>query len=522
MHISAHRKRLLLKIGNAPLLKGLALASLLALVVFECYLMQKHVWIGDFWTHVPPIIEFSKAPPYDNPWINGSQPDLYMTPYHWILGKVLAISGADVLNLMVVVGVANLVFLFVALYYFGRIVLKLKGWLAPLLLFLSLLLYWGYNPWSYSGFFALGNLNFILPYPSTFCMILILSGLTLQEWGVKKKKLFIAFVAVVQSGILWFMFLTHPLSFIFYNVGLAAWFLAEIYRKRYLDRNLIYTWVLPLFASGLFILLYPHFPVLEFFRSGGGNFHEANLDMYSDNLFLRLLPLFTGAILLFLLPGKQYIFLKSFFLLLCCIYLLGWITGQYSFGRSIALIYFCVQAAVVAFLKWQWIRTVNYRRSVSFLGLTGIVMILAVVGLQLYWSVQAAWYLALKEETRIDQIKQLSKYLNPDDDVVITNDTELAFLIPTLLTKGLIPLQPSIWIRDGAKRKSLVDSFFISPHPNQHLKPLRELGATHALIQTKDSNSPLLLSYPIVFSNQMYALVRIDSSLVFSPHTVQH
>jgi len=89
-----------------------------------------------------------------------------------LLARTLHTDAVTALSIM---GLVNL-----GLFFLGLRLLFFQWYLnteaqQPSMLCYSLFFCWGYDPWDWSGFFHIGILGYILPYPSTFSAALTLT-----------------------------------------------------------------------------------------------------------------------------------------------------------------------------------------------------------------------------------------------------------------------------------------------------------------------------------------------------------
>lgn len=482
---------------------------------FEVYVMSKNIWIGDFWTHTPPVIEFAREQgPYHNPWIHSSLPDVYMTPFHWFWGKVMWLTNLEVLDVMLISGCVNLLLVYMTIRAFCSVVLKEKHFLFHAFVMFCVLFYWGYNPWGYSGFFHFGFINFILPYPSTIGFCVVLGGICLHELVLNQKRTIVATVVLVLYNVFAFafLFLIHPLTFVFYGVAIASLFISQALQRRLKTGLWVISVGVPAIVAGAMVGLYPFFPVREFLQSGGGNFHFANYNMYDDRIFLRLLPALFAAPLVYRLKGEQRSFLKIFFTLLVVLYGYGYVTEQFSYGRSIALVYFCVQLAVAIYLRDAY--KAHFRKAESIP--TGKAFYLAGVGCMFMINLVAlprtAYNLLTAPALNREALREVDQAL-PEHRVVVASDEGLLQKINTFLGKGMLPLQPTIWIKDEPLRRAALDSLFRSEDPVGGGALLsRQYGATHILLYNTDTPQLRRFPYPRRFRNDVYTLLELTNS----------
>lgn len=129
-------------------------------------------WDGDFWEHSAVVRELATHPfAPQHPQLLLAAPHAFFTPYALVLGWVSRLTGWDAISTLALAGLVNLLLFLYSLRAFVSALLNSAAAFYTLLL---LLLLWGISPWYYSGFFHLGALGFVLPYPSTFATALVL------------------------------------------------------------------------------------------------------------------------------------------------------------------------------------------------------------------------------------------------------------------------------------------------------------------------------------------------------------
>ena len=137
-------------------------------------------WSGDVWNHAAAVQRAAEDPFDPGNAITGDDvPHPFATPYHAVLGLVVATTGIEPLTLFRIVGPLNLAFV---LAVFPRAVRALGGSSAASPVALLLLLFaWGISPWRYSGYSTANALGFSLPYPATFAFGLTLVGIAIAS-----------------------------------------------------------------------------------------------------------------------------------------------------------------------------------------------------------------------------------------------------------------------------------------------------------------------------------------------------
>ena len=151
-------------------------------------------------------------------------PHAFYSPYAVIVALLVRTLHLDAVTALSIMGLFNLGLLFLGLRLFVfSIVPKHRSATAFYALLLSLFC-WGSRPWFWSGFFHIGVLGYVLPYPSTFAAALALIALGVNFLRIETKRqiwLVPIFLMVVT------VLISHPATFLFLAVGLISQSCAE-------------------------------------------------------------------------------------------------------------------------------------------------------------------------------------------------------------------------------------------------------------------------------------------------------
>lgn len=130
-------------------------------------------WSDDVWIHAAAILEHAARPWVPgHPQVAAEVGDPALNPYTWWWGRIIAATGADVLDVLVVAALVNLVALGWAWWRLARR-LAPTG-VAPAVSLVAVVALWGVGSWRWSGFPGLNSLGFGLPYPSAAATALAL------------------------------------------------------------------------------------------------------------------------------------------------------------------------------------------------------------------------------------------------------------------------------------------------------------------------------------------------------------
>lgn len=124
-------------------------------------------WGGDYWIHQTAVVGFRAdlwAPLH--PMIGDPVPFSYYSIHAFALAVVGEATGSSTEALFVIVGPLQLVLLLVALRSITVRLTSQPG--AATFALLGTVLFWGFQPWRWSGFLNLHSLGITLPYPSIF------------------------------------------------------------------------------------------------------------------------------------------------------------------------------------------------------------------------------------------------------------------------------------------------------------------------------------------------------------------
>ena len=307
-------------------------------------------WIGDFWEHSAVVRELSTHPAHPrHPLLLVDAPHAFANPYALVVAMLCRITGMSSVTGLTVASLVNLLMLFVALRVFVRRFAGAQATAVGFYLLLFMLLLWGREPWEFSGFFHVNVLNHTLAYPSAcaFWVSLLLLALDRKRSAERRPRLLLLIVPMSA-----FVLLVHPPVFLFVATGLAAMALDAPNRRA----------ELLLAAASLVIavviaLAWPYFPVWQLLTGASAAFNANNAAMYSQPL-LRTFPVILGIPLLAVEARRTGRWsMVAWVAMLLGMYVFGFVTTSYNYGRVIFFIVFLLQfeiAKYVARLEAKW------------------------------------------------------------------------------------------------------------------------------------------------------------------------
>jgi len=302
-------------------------------ILFVAMLMRttSGVWGGDFWEHVAVIRELVTHPTQPtHPLIATNAPNAFMTPYSVTLAAFARWFSLSPIAVLSAAGMVNLLFLFFA---FERFVVSVFG--PGRTVFYGLLLHvflWGWQPWEYSGFLHFSALGYVLPYPSTLAIAFVFYGLALTNSYLDTRRLV---PLLGLFGLSVSILLIHPLSALLLVVGQGSLIVARLRdqprRTIELGLHLAATFCAAFGAAAF----WPFFPFLDLLSENSA-FHVSNPEMY-QGVLMKVFPALLGLVPLWSRwRANRFDAIAIMFAFFSAIYVLGWVSGLWTYGRVLA------------------------------------------------------------------------------------------------------------------------------------------------------------------------------------------
>lgn len=447
---------------------------------------SRGVWSGDFWSHSAVVQEFSAHPLSPrHPQLPIDAPHKFCSPYHWIVGVAARLVGAGPVDALACAGVANLV-----LFVFGLWLLCRRLELHPQTPFYALLftlLLWGETPWFWSGFLHLEVLPYVLPYPSTFALGLALLAMALQVQLLSHRRLWLV---VLQVALLWLVLLSHPMTFLFLGTGLFALTLSLTRRQILRHTTSLFTMMVAAFALAGAWPFYPFYRLIFASPSFSAAIHTMNKGMYS-HLLERLWPtLFALPALLSRLRRRRYDPFPLLFALLLGLFVYGWISREWSYGRTIAHIVLVAHIAL-----GDWLGTMERDPRRCFAVRAGCVCAAACL---LYLAardvlpeeIERHW-----DDHRPPVLKSLRFVQDhvPQGAVTLA-DQRTSWLLPSLGVKVMSSMQPLAFVQHQRQRQADARRMLAAGTPrDQRTRLLRKYRIQYVLVRSSAAADHLLM-----------------------------
>jgi hypothetical protein len=401
-------------------------------------------WIGDFWEHAAVVRELA-ANPFSprHPLLLSYAPHAFYSPYAVALGLISRLANLSPITTLAAAGIANLALFLYALRRFARNVLAHKT--ADFYVLLFTLLLWGRSPWAFSGFFHLGTLGYNLPYPSTFAtaaaLLLLVAAMRFNRGGDRRLLLVVGLGAAV-------VLITHPFTFIFLAVTLVA--LPASGQRPAVNYALL---------AGVFgfcllaAVAWPYFPFLKLAISSP--FHEVNRALYSGVL-RQIWPALPGLLpMAWRFRADPRDPLTWSFVGLCLVYLAGYATQRWGFGRVMPFIVLLLHLALA-----DWISGLEAKTRFPQLAVTGLV-----TGCLLIFAYQPLARPALQraapgQVSTYAGLTFIGQYTGQYD--VVLADNSSSWFVPALGGKVVATFRPLAFIPDYEARQQAAARFFDS------------------------------------------------------------
>ncbi|MBI4514936.1 MAG: hypothetical protein HY699_03855 [Deltaproteobacteria bacterium] len=450
---------------------------LLCLVVFAlmCLHTRNGQWVGDFWEHAAVVRELTTHPLHPrHPQLLLDAPHAFYSPYTLAVALLAKAVHLDAVVALSIMGLVNLALLFLGLRLFVYTATH-EGATAFYALLLTLFC-WGSDAWCYSGFFHIGALGYVLPYPSTFAAALALIALGANRRRIETR-LHIWFVPIFLLAAT--VLISHPTTFLFVAAALVSQSSAA--KGSVLSEVALAGVLLSLAVAAA--AFWPYFPLLQLLLAESAAYDASNAVMYQQ-VVGRVWPALIGVPVVIAGIGScRHRPAALLLLLLCGIYVFGGVSGRYSYGRVVSYIVLLLHIAIAEHLA-----LLEYRvRATTTAGgwARGIVVPAGAAALALLLSfvpLRAALARALFASPPTYQpYRFLSQFVGQYD--VVLADVGSSLIIPAFGGKVVAAAHPLAFVPDQRVRRSDVDRFF-SPDTGvaERRRIVQKYAATHLLL----------------------------------------
>lgn len=413
------------------------------LFLFLSIAILKGSWQGDFWEHAAIIKQFSYSSTDTHPLFNLKVPHAFYSPYLFALGYVVKFTALSTIGVLAIAGFINMA---IFLYILPKFIQSFN--LSRNIAFYTILFYvfYWYFPLNFSGFYSINNLVNILPYPSTSAFILTLVTLLYYKKSALTKIYPIFIISILSATII----LTHPITGIFL---LAALFSIQLNKDGIKPTK---QWVLlsaTVVIIAILVLSWPHYSFMELALGGSSVYHDYNKNTYISPL-LRTFPaiLALPAIIYSLITYKDKT-LTYLFILLSSIYIYGYFSEKWSYGRSLSYIVLISDIFLATFLI-----AMKTKFGLKMNLLLTLIIILTFITFA-YRNINFNSFLPLNAwNITTQKYKNLSAHLSEND--IVFSTTEESWPIPSFGPKIVSALHPQAFIQDADIRREETDLFF--------------------------------------------------------------
>ncbi|WP_316753972.1 hypothetical protein [Streptomyces herbicida] len=306
--------------------RALPQAAAVLVLVLLLLVIVRLPWAGDLGMHAATVVRLRHSLLHPgNPLVEADTPSPYYSPWMLVLGGVARITGLSVFVVLRIGAVLGLALLVTGVWRYVRTLSTHRA--APALALLCLLFLWGPVLFNWSGFLGLNSLALTVSYPSVFAL-----GLSFHLWAWLTGALRGGAGRAVWLGlgVLWaVILLVHQFSGVVASLGALATVVAARPGRQALLR--LGAGV----ALGLLVLwAWPYYDFFSLFSAG------ADLEAIHRSLYRHVLGRFglvlLGVVALALRWRRDHRDpLVIFFVLGAAVFVLGGVSGHYSWGRAL-------------------------------------------------------------------------------------------------------------------------------------------------------------------------------------------
>jgi hypothetical protein len=471
----------------------LLLLSLLILARYALEATSGGRWAGDFWEHSAVVNEFMTRPfsPL-HPQLSVQASHAFLNPYGFSVAMVALASKTDAINTLAAFGLLNFTILVIGLRQFVATVDETRAEGITFYTLLLAIFLWGKEAWQFSGFYNIEILNDVLPYPSTLALGLTLTALAIFSNNLTLDAAAPTFFAIKRyflvSLIAAVVLLIHPLTALFLWIGLVCQLLAYQPTK-------LYAWLslgLTVIVSISLAACWPYFSILQLMFGAGAAYHLSNASMYLEIIQGTWPILLTLPLIIWRAIQRPNRAIASAMLALLALYIWGYYSRQYSFGRSITFL-LLLSNILVAQCLIEIERTAK-QQVVSLIKVITTAALCLVAAAWLYQSnsrlltIANSLYLGRPVTSQISyrDLMFLKDYIGHDD--LVLADVESSWILPSLAGKAVATQHPLAFVPDWFIRKvDVIDFFDSQTTPQTRAALLKKYQPQYLLIKKKET-----------------------------------
>jgi hypothetical protein len=456
--------------------------AILCLLVFGvmCLHTRNQQWGGDFWEHSAVVRELATHILHPmHPELLLDAPHADYSPYTFVVALLARMLHSDAITALSIMGLVNLGLLFLGLRLFVFSIAPLHRSTTAFYTLVLTLFCWGYSPWYYSGFFHLGVLGYVLPYPSTFATALTLIALGTNRLRMESKK-HIWLIPIFLIAVI--VLISHPITFIFLAVGIISQSCSE--KSSVLSEIALIGSLLSL--AFLVAIFWPYFPILKLFMGETGFYDESNRIMYQQ-VVSRIWPSLLGVPLVIASMRSNWRRPEVLMLvILSGIYAFGAISGKYSYGRVISYIVLLLHVTIAENLSMLEYRRRNANRF-QLLTVPVIIMVLL-----LFLSMRplggTLWRALPTRPSTYESYLFLPQFTRQYD--VVLSDIESSWIVPAFGGKVVATALPLAFVPDQDVRRADLNRFFNGETLHEEREQIiQKYKANYLLLRKRDGGN---------------------------------
>jgi hypothetical protein len=441
-----------LKLVADALLKHRLFVLIWTIFIVALVFTLKGLFVGDFWQHSAVIRELSTNildPKHPQLLVNATH--AFYSPYALalaFLSRIFHINSIQILSIMVVVNYWLFVY---GLRAYIKSLYPDKYQPIVFYCFLLILFWWGWRPPNYSAFYHIGVLASILSYPSTFSMGITLIAISINNKAYKYSAITRMALIIIMAS---FVILTHPPTFIF----LAVMLFVNVINNYSISIKALINCCVILGITAFLVVLWPYFSMIDLIIKEGSVYHLCNKYLYSGVLF-KIWPMLLGVYLIVFRRRDEWHnrFLLAL-IILTAVYLYGYVSGNFTYGRLISFIAFILQL-VIAIKMADWEKVgIKYRSKLIVPSKFVLLGVLIVCLLLSAYPISKMAYVTITRNSTFSEYLFLNNYVSQYN--VVLSDLDSSWREPSFGGKVVAVKHPLAFVKDQVKRISDVNEFF--------------------------------------------------------------
>jgi hypothetical protein len=475
------------------------------------------LWSEDFWEHSAVVRELMTHPLHPmHPQLLIDEKHAFFSPYSFLVATSGWLLHLDAISALAIFGLINFVLLSYGLKLFISTVDTNRSSTIAFYTLILMLLLWGSDSWQFSGFYSFEGLNSVLPYPSTFALGLSLLGLTLHASQLDRYALWKQILLIFICA---FVLISHSLTAIFLIIGISCQALT-IPKVSAVELSKVAITTILAFSL---TLIWPYFSMLRLMTGEGNVYNFANTPMYLEVMgriwpTILLVPIIVAQAF-----NKNNRSVSLILIFLIVIYAGGYLTKNYSYGRSIAFILLLSNIFLA-----QSIRNFECylgKKNTALFIWQGLIIFTLFISVGIWLRENLSRILTIGNSVYIGReissnitFKDLSFISNfTKQDEIVLADVEPSWIIPTLGGKVVATDHPLAFVPDWYLRKWQVMEFF-NPETKaeRRIEIYKKYEPNYLLIKKSAESNWMTITKQFssdingipIFENEKYVLIR--------------